>query len=168
MLYIFGGLPAVGKTTIAKELAQQLRAVYIRIDTLEQSLIDLGVATTENMEAKGYIIAHNITRENIRNGVSVVVDCVNPIEQSREEWRNIGLDCSCDYLEIEVICSDINEHRLRVEKRKGDISNLILPTWDDIVKRFYEPWTTSRLIIDSSKLSVQQSVETILHQEVYE
>lgn len=38
MLIIFGGLSGVGKTTIAKSLAKHLKAVYLRIDTVEQVL----------------------------------------------------------------------------------------------------------------------------------
>lgn len=40
MLIIFGGLPGVGKTTISKALASELKAVYLRIDTVEQVLKD--------------------------------------------------------------------------------------------------------------------------------
>ncbi|HAU1975266.1 TPA: AAA family ATPase, partial [Legionella pneumophila] len=32
MLIIFGGLPGTGKTTISKQIAKQLNAVYLRID----------------------------------------------------------------------------------------------------------------------------------------
>jgi len=36
MLIIFGGLPGTGKTTLSKHIAQQLKAVHLRIDTVEQ------------------------------------------------------------------------------------------------------------------------------------
>ena len=38
MLIIFGGLPATGKTTIARDLARQLGATYLRIDTIEHAI----------------------------------------------------------------------------------------------------------------------------------
>ncbi len=34
-LYIFSGLPGAGKTTLAKQLANQVGAFYLRIDTVE-------------------------------------------------------------------------------------------------------------------------------------
>ena len=35
VLYIFSGLPASGKSTLAKNLSKILKAVFIRIDTIE-------------------------------------------------------------------------------------------------------------------------------------
>ena len=40
-LFIFSGLPATGKTTLARYLAAEMMAVYLRIDTIEQSMRDL-------------------------------------------------------------------------------------------------------------------------------
>ena len=42
MLIIFGGLPGVGKTSIARALAQKIGAVHLRIDTIEQAILDAG------------------------------------------------------------------------------------------------------------------------------
>ncbi|GAA3900497.1 hypothetical protein GCM10022405_27350 [Gibbsiella dentisursi] len=39
MLLIFGGLPGTGKSTIARLLAAKLGAVWLRINSVEQSLI---------------------------------------------------------------------------------------------------------------------------------
>ena len=41
VLFIFAGLPGSGKSTLAGVLAREIRAVYIRIDTIEQALRDL-------------------------------------------------------------------------------------------------------------------------------
>jgi predicted kinase len=38
MLIVFGGLPGTGKTTVARALAQRLKAVHIRVDTIEQAV----------------------------------------------------------------------------------------------------------------------------------
>ena len=41
ILFIFSGLPAVGKSTLAKSVVKYFEAVYLRIDTIEQGLKDL-------------------------------------------------------------------------------------------------------------------------------
>jgi predicted kinase len=38
MLIIFAGLPGVGKTTLAKAVAREWKAVYLLINTIEQAL----------------------------------------------------------------------------------------------------------------------------------
>jgi len=38
ILYIFAGLPGSGKSTIAQLLSKQLKAVYLRVDSIEQAL----------------------------------------------------------------------------------------------------------------------------------
>ena len=37
-LIVLAGLPGVGKTTVARLLAQQAAALHLRIDTIEQTL----------------------------------------------------------------------------------------------------------------------------------
>ena len=45
MLVIFGGLPATGKTAIARELARQIGGVHLRIDSIEQAIRAFGMAS---------------------------------------------------------------------------------------------------------------------------
>jgi AAA domain len=42
MLIVVSGLPGTGKTTIARKLANELAAVYLRIDSIEQSIRNAG------------------------------------------------------------------------------------------------------------------------------
>jgi predicted kinase len=47
MLISLSGLPGVGETTIARELARQIGAVHLSIDTIEQAIrSSIGVKTT--------------------------------------------------------------------------------------------------------------------------
>jgi predicted kinase len=53
MLTIFGGLPGVGKTSVARELARQIGAVYLPIDSIEQAIRTSGVVS-EPLNDAGY------------------------------------------------------------------------------------------------------------------
>ncbi len=65
-------------------------------------------------------------------------------------------------LDIEVICSNPKLHRERVENRTVDIEGLALPDWQAVINRDYQPWDRERLVLDSTTLSVTQSVKAIV------
>ena len=157
-LYIFGGLPATGKSTLAAALAHELGAVYLRADTIEQAMRDADITLTG---PEGYIIGYALAAENLRLGMSVVSDCVNPLEITREAWRNAAIQSEAQYVEIEVICSDSAEHRRRVESRHSDINGLQLPGWRDVIGRDYCEWTSKDLTIDTAHHSPCDSISKL-------
>ena len=160
MLTIFGGLPGSGKTTMAKALATKLRAVYLRIDTIEQRMRDMGFSVAHD---EGYQVAFSLALDNLNNGLSVIADSTNPVHQSRAAWRNVAKMAQADFIEIEIICSDKAEHRRRIEQRTSDIPNLVLPRWQDVVARAYDPWLNGQHVIDTAGRTIEQS-----HRELYE
>jgi predicted kinase len=157
MLLILGGLPGTGKTTIARELARQMRAIHLRIDSIEQVIRDWS-KNEISLEDVGYRVAYSIAEENLRLGVSVVADSVNPIALTRECWRQVGQNTRSKTCEVEIVCSDAAEHRHRVENRSSDILGLELPNWQQVVERRYEIWREEHLVIDTAKRSVEESV----------
>jgi predicted kinase len=42
-LIVFGGLPGTGKTTLARAIAEERSATYLRVDTIEQALRSAGI-----------------------------------------------------------------------------------------------------------------------------
>jgi predicted kinase len=154
-LYVFGGLPWTGKTTLARSLAHERRAVYVRIDTIEQSLRDAGAA---GHGPEGYLVAYAVAGENLALGHDVVADSVNPLHVTREAWRAVAARAQVRCVEIEVTCSDHAEHRARVETRTSDEPNLRLPGWADVVRRAYEPWDRPHIVLETSGRSVVESM----------
>jgi predicted kinase len=118
MLVVFGGLPGTGKTTIAREVARRQGALYLRIDTIEQSIRAGNVAGGE-IGVAGYAVALALAQENLSVGQVVVADGVNPVPETRDAWRNIAAKRSTRLIEIEIVCSDAREHRRRVEARRA-------------------------------------------------
>jgi predicted kinase len=155
MLYIFGGLPGTGKSSLAAALARRRCAVYLRIDTIEQAIRETGIT---DIGPKGYTVAYDVALDNLRLGFEVVADSVNPIEITRRAWRNVAMQTQCPFVEIEIICSDEQEHRVRVKCRTTDIIGLKLPTWQDVINRGYEPWETEHIVIDTAGRSLEQSI----------
>lgn len=159
MLLVFGGLPGTGKTSIARKLAEEIGAVYIRIDTIEQELINSNVVTKGKIGPAGYFVGFGIARDNLKNGLMVIADSVNPINYTREKWREVAIELGCKILEIELICSHKEEHRKRVEKREIDIRNFTKPSWEDLLNREYDKWSENHIVIDTSKVCINEAIE---------
>jgi predicted kinase len=160
MLIIFGGLPGVGKTAIAGELARLIGAVYLRIDSIEQAIRASG-AVSQPLDDAGYRVAYAVAEDNLQIGRTVIADSVNPIHLTREAWVEVADRVQVRAIEIEVKCSDVNEHRHRVETRTTDIPGLKLPTWEEVVDREYHAWDREHLVIDTAGRTVEQNVDAI-------
>jgi predicted kinase len=152
MLISFSGLPGVGKTTIARELARQIGAVHLSIDTIEQEI--RSCAADENGRYRAaYRIALELARENLRLGRTVITDCVNPIAFARDSWRDMARSEGAALAEVEVICSDAEKLRGRWTTRVVDRTPR-----SQQVARIYEPWNRNRIVIDTATENVDVCV----------
>lgn len=158
MLIALGGLPGTGKSTLAARLAEALGALHLRIDTIEQTMRDAG-QMVEGPE--GYLVARALAGENLRLGMRVIVDAVNPIAYTRNLWRALAAETAARLVEIELVCSDADEHRRRVESRIVDIDGLRLPTWREVQDREYEPWQTAE-VVDTPGLTVEAALDEVV------
>ncbi|MFD2263848.1 AAA family ATPase [Lacibacterium aquatile] len=161
MLIIFGGLPGVGKTTVARALADALGACYLRIDTIEQALRTSG-ELPGGVTAAGYITAYAVALDNLRLGRVVIADSVNPIEITRQAWRGVAGEAGVQALEVEITCSDPTEHRRRVETRLSDIPGLVQPDWAKVQARDYEDWGDRPLRFDTAAARPEEIVADLL------
>jgi predicted kinase len=150
MLISFGGRSGVGKTTIAREVVRELGAVYLRIDSIEQAMREAGW----QVEGEGYRVAYGVAEDNLRLGRIVLADCVNPWPLTRAEWRAVADRTGAPTLEVEIVCSDLIEHRRRVETRTADIAGHRLPTWQEVIDRDYRGWESQPVVVDTARMTV--------------
>lgn len=154
ILVALSGLPGVGKTTLAKELATRTRSVHLRVDSVEGAL-KRSVLKIHPAEDAGYRAIAAIAADNLRLGFDVIADTVNPREISRRLWADTAASAGARLLDVEVICSDAAIHRQRVEARHSDIEGLGVPDWQAVRARPFEPWQGRRLVVDTSKVPVE-------------
>jgi len=157
-LIVIGGLPGTGKTTIARAVAREIGAVYLRLDSVETPMFAAGF----DVQGAGYAVAAAVAEDNLRNGLTVVADCVNPWPRTRADWRAVGARTGADVLEVELVCTDVAEHRRRVEARTADIAGQLVPSWQDVVDRDYRPWDTECLVVDTASTSAGAAAAQIV------
>lgn len=169
-LIVVGGLPAVGKTAVCREVLR-LRAegqpqsqppTWLRIDSIEQALRDSGEMIPGAPGGAGYYAAAAVARDVLASGGDVLVECVNPLPITRRLWEETASAQGYRFLAVELICSDTTEHRRRAQRRSSDIGGLELPDWQEIEHRDYVPWPEADLRLDTARLTAAEAARAIV------
>jgi len=77
---------------------------------------------------------------------------VNPWDVTRDAWCAVGVAASVAVLEFEILCSDVDVHRARIESRA------VPPGWDEVMTRDYRPWRRDPIRIDTAGATIEASV----------
>lgn len=153
-LVVLAGLPGVGKTTIARMVSSRVGGVHLRIDSIESAMVESGIVAAaggwDSAPDAGYRVAYALAADLLRAGHVVIADSVNPLKITRRSWLDVAADADVPAIDVEIVCSDIDLHRRRVEERGSDLTGLVVPTWEQVQSRDYEPWTTPVLRVDSA------------------
>jgi predicted kinase len=150
LLVVFAGLPGSGKSVLARGVADGIGATYLRIDTIEAAIVSTLMSYRDN--PVGYVVAEQVAADQLMAGRDVVADAVNGVAAARAGWVALADRTGAELRFVEVRCSDVAEHRRRVEARKPEMPGQGVPTWEQVLRRRYEPWPpelSGRLIIDN-------------------
>ena len=165
LLVVVGGLPAVGKTAVCRALLGERPMTppmtWLRVDSIEQALRRSGEMAPDMPGGAGYYAAAAVAGDVLSTGGGVLVEGVNPLPITRRLWERTAVDAGSRLLQVELVCSDRDEHRRRVEQRVSDIEGLVLPDWRDVLQRDYAPWPEADLRLDTGRLEVTGAAELI-------
>ncbi len=89
-IVVLSGLPGSGKTTLARALCDEGRAVHLRVDTIERAICESELAPPSAIDA-GYRVAGAQASELAALGHDVVCDAVNADALGRALWPQADL-----------------------------------------------------------------------------
>jgi predicted kinase len=163
VLVVIGGLPGVGKTTVARALAGRLGAAHLRIDAFEASLVRQGlVPDRAEFGPHGYALALAAADTCLTAGTDVVVDAVFPVAAARRPFRDLAARHGTPAHWVRLICSDPGEHRRRVEGRAADLPGHVVPDWAAVRRRDVDQWHERHTVVDTATGDPTAAVLTVL------
>ena len=150
-IIVTSGLPGSGKSTIAEGIGRLLRVPVLSIAPAEAAMWAAGLPK-ENTGIAAYRVVEAIAAENLKLGLTIIVDAVNPVEEARQMWRDLADRFQVPVCFIECLCSDDQIHRTRIEKRVRNIPGMPEITWERVQERKaeYEEWLDVRLRLDTA------------------
>jgi hypothetical protein len=87
---------------------------------------------------------------------------VNALQITRDAWALAARNASVPLIEVEAICSDLAEHRGRIEGRQSDISGLRLSDWKAVSERVFEAWSTPHIVIDTARKPISDAERELM------
>jgi predicted kinase len=150
VLVVVGGLPGVGKTTVARAVAGRLPAAHLRIDTFEAALVRLGLLVAGGVGTQGYDLALAAADTCLTAGTDVVLDAVFGAAAARRPVRDLAAAHGVDVHWVRLICTDPAEHRRRVEERTADLAGHVVPTWPQVLARRVDQWHERHTVVDTA------------------
>jgi adenylyl-sulfate kinase len=159
------GLSGAGKTTIAQELVQELRAYDLRIEVLDGDDVrtnlskGLGFSKDDrdtNIRRIGYV-----SRLLARNGIGVITAAISPYRAVRNEVRQAIEDDGARFIEVYVKCPrDVLTQR--------DVKGLYKKALAGEIKEFtgvsdpYEEPQAPEIVVETDRESIEEGVRRIV------
>ena len=157
MLVVMAGLPGTGKSTVAEAVGAALGLPVVSVDPLESAILSAGIDADQPTGLAAYLVAETIAEAVVSGSAGgIIVDAVNAVEPAREQWVRLAARRSVPIRFVEVMCSDADVHRARLEARGRQLAHLAEPTWHAVEQSLdeWEPWggesgAVPRITIDS-------------------
>jgi hypothetical protein len=72
----------------------------------------------------------------------VIVDAVNAVVSARLQWRDLASRVGVEVRVVEVVCSDLELHKARLEKRGRTLPNIEAGSWRAVEQSLeeYDEW----------------------------
>ncbi|MGQ3328215.1 MULTISPECIES: AAA family ATPase [Halorubrum] len=116
-LIVVCGLPGVGKSTVAKRIADHVDGEILRTDVVRKGLFDEPAYTDAETETV-YAELIERARDRVADGDTVVLDATFADARFRADAREVGERVADEFALVEVTCDEPVVKR-RIERRDG-------------------------------------------------
>lgn len=159
---VVSGLPGCGKSTVAEGIAEKLSLPIFSVDPIESAMIQSGFKRSFETGLAAYLVAETLATEQLKLGMSVIIDAVNPVQEARDMWKQLADQHDAQLMIIECVL-DKNIHKQRIDARVRNIEGIPEVTWQDVEARRteYLPWHEERLTLDTSR-AIEDNLQAAL------
>ena len=157
MIVLICGLPGVGKTTIAKNLAPLIDAIILSSDKIRKELIPNPTYTKEERKLI-YDVMVLIAAYLQNSGINIILDATFNKEDSRNKVKQRIRVPRDEFFIIECVCPE-NIIFSRIKNRKEDYSDADISVYKKM-KKIYEPVKVDHITVDTS-LNTADNVKNI-------
>ena len=168
MLIAMAGLPGSGKSTIAEIVGERLGIPVVSVDPIESAILGAGIDSDQPTGLAAYLVAETLAESVLLTGQSIIIDAVNAVDPAREQWVKLAARHGDAVRFIEVVCSDQDLHRARLEARSRNLPHVTEPTWHAVEQSLdeYSEWsgdsgTVERITLDSVE-TISENVQRAL------
>ena len=147
MIVIICGLPGVGKTSLARDLAPLINAIVLSTDKIRKELIPYPRYSREERRLV-YDVMLLLAKYLHNAGINCILDATFNRESSRTEAKKkLALNSSQVHM-VECICPE-NIIVSRLRTRKNDFSDADVSIYKNM-KRIYEPVKEPHIVVDTA------------------
>lgn len=158
-LIVMAGLQGSEKSTIAEEIAKQLKIPILSVDPIHSAILKAGIEDSFEVGLADYLVARRLADENLSKGISVIIDASNYVDKAQKMWEELANKHNVPLKVLECVV-DEDTHKSRIEKRIRNISGIKEVRWQDVEKRKGEAveWDVEKLQLDM-KLPLDENIQ---------
>ncbi len=150
MLIIFSGLPATGKTTLARKVAEKTGAIILRTDVIRKEMF-AEPKYTEDEKEQVYNEMFLRAEKFLIKGQAVILDANFYLQSLRDRAGDVAVRTGKKYFIVECILDEEKVlERMNERISKGDASDANSIEVYRKIKSLWEPIHEPHIVIDTS------------------
>ena len=150
MLIIFSGLPATGKTTLARKVAEKTGAIILRTDVIRKEMFTEPKYTEEEKE-QVYNEMFSRAEKFLIKGQVVILDANFYLQSLRDRAGDVARQSGKKFFIVECILDEEKVlERMKERPAKQDASDANSIEIYHRIKKLWEPIREPHIVIDAS------------------